>query len=718
MSLNLKKSLSFFFIVLPCLSSTKPALSQSFTLITPTPSPAPLSVPGEIIVKYKETAVDLDRAASLSQVNDFSFRFQLVDKGAIRSLNLKTFQTSNTDQSLTFQLVDRIKNDPLVEYAAPNYYRFLSSIPNDPHFLDQSLWALKNDGQTIRQKTGVANFDISALPAWQMESASQREIIVAVIDSGVAYDHPDLVSNMWDGSTCRDENNQPISGGCPYHGWDFANNDHDPYDDQGHGTHVAGIIAASSGNSLGITGISSQNKIKIMAIKASDNQGRLSDIAILKAINFAKNNGAKVINASFGGPGFSRQAYSDVLNGYSGLFIAAAGNDARNNEVNHVYPSDYDFDSVISVASIDNRGQLSSFSNFGAVSVDVGAPGSDILSTVIDYFEEDFTQYSPPSLGPFNPSPQSKWTTQLISGYVFLLTNPPNQPAPPQSTLTYSQTFDLSRLSSPGSLQAVVYCQGDINHNYLDLQAYDGSSWRSLGRLYRDDNGSFIQENIPVSGFSNSNFQVRLNWVTDSVDGQKFCALASLKLVFPGSNGQRYGYKQGTSMATPYTSGLAGLIYSFQPNLSVSQIRQVIFDSGDTVSSLAGKTQTGKKINLSRALTLVANFSPSPTPSPIISPAIPSPTATPSPSPLSPTPTQSPCLCPSGLAKNQGNADCNQSIDINDFSVWVSEYHQFQSTHIYPDSPRSDFNCDQNINLDDYEIWKTQILNIRRASSL
>jgi subtilisin family serine protease len=722
-------SLKTTFIILSILILSSPLsiFAQSpvldFNLVVPTPSSYPSYVAGELIVKYKETVLDLDRAASLSQVQNFQQQFELVDSRSIKSLNMDVLTSSQSQTVDTFELIQQVKTDPRVEYVLPNYLYRLTSLPNDPKFQDGSMWSLKNTGQTVNKKPGSANADIAAFRAWDLEAGNQQDIIVAVIDSGIAYDHPDLKDNMWDGSNCRDENNRPVAGGCPHHGWDYANNDNDPYDEMGHGTHVAGTIAARSNNSLGITGLSSKNKIKIMALKtdrASD--GLLSGEAILKAIMFAKYNGAKVINASYGGPGGegNRQAYQDALSGFDGLFIAAAGNDATNNDQVHQYPSDFDFDSIISVASMDNQDKLSSFSNYGPSSVDVAAPGSDIVSSVPGVIDESFDSYSPSSLGPFTKTPNSSWAPlQMKDGSVFLFTNIPGQNSPSPSYLTYNQSTNLGSTPRNGFFSAYVYCEGGSStSDYVEAQVYNSGSWIPVGKFYQgDSSGKFTLVKLPFSNLSGSDVKFRLNWVT--ADSNKFCAFLNLRVGLNGYSSGLYAYKQGTSMAAPHVSGLAGLLYSLSPNLSQSQARQLILTSGDPLPLLSGKISTGKRINLYSALsqlktivspTLTPPLSPVPTTPLLISPTI-------TPPVISPTPTNSSCQCPSGLPKNQGNSDCNNSIDINDFSIWIKEYSQFQKTHNFSSSFTSDFNCDRQVDLSDYQIWRSQILTIRQVPS-
>ena len=208
---------------------------------------------------------------------------------------------------------------------------------------------------------------------------------MAVIDDGVAYSHPDLTDNMWDGSACVDENNVTVVGGC-MHGYNYdavgtdtndpMPNDTDGNGDNSHGTHIAGIIAAEEDGIAGVVGVAPN--AKIMAIKMTS----FTTEEELEAIAFAKNNGAKIINASFGA--YEEDSLEEAaINSFDGLFIASAVNHGTDNDSDgHIYPCDYALDNIICVAATDQNDELASFSNYGAQSVDVGAPGVDIYSAV------------------------------------------------------------------------------------------------------------------------------------------------------------------------------------------------------------------------------------------------------------------------------------------------------------------------------------------------
>ena len=254
----------------------------------------------------------------------------------------------------------------------------LQFTPNDPQF--NLLWGLNNTGQT----GGTPDADIDAPEAWDIQQGSQN-VVVAVVDTGVDYNHQDLAANIW-ANTGEIANDGIDNDGNGYtddvRGYDFINNDKDPWDDYSHGSHVAGTIGAVGNNNIGVVGVSPN--VSIMPLKIFTAYGSTSISAIVQGIDYATQNGAKVINASYGGSGFS-QAQKDAIDDANTMgvsFVAAAGNYSSNNDINPFYPSSYDLPNIIAVAATTDRDQLASFSNYGKTSVDLGAPGQGILSTI------------------------------------------------------------------------------------------------------------------------------------------------------------------------------------------------------------------------------------------------------------------------------------------------------------------------------------------------
>lgn len=262
---------------------------------------------------------------------------------------------------------------PDVEYAEPNFMYAPLNTPDDPSF-DQ-LWGLHNTGQS----GGTPGADISALDAWATTTGSSN-VIVAVIDTGIDYTHPDLAANMWSnpnptfgdvhGARFVSGNGQPTNG--------------DPMDDHSHGTHVAGTIGAIGDNGIGVAGVAWNVRLMGLKFITSSNQGSLADA--IAAIEYAIEHGAHLSNNSWGGGGYS-QALKDAIEAAGNanqLFVAAAGNENNNNDNSPAYPATYDLPNIISVANSTRTDARSGLSNYGANSVHVAAPGTAIYSTVLN----------------------------------------------------------------------------------------------------------------------------------------------------------------------------------------------------------------------------------------------------------------------------------------------------------------------------------------------
>jgi hypothetical protein len=272
-----------------------------------------------------------------------------------------------------------------VEYAEPNYIvRALQSpiVPNDPYFNQQ--WSLRNTGQT----GGTSGADIQAPQAWSITKGSSN-VVVAVIDSGVDYTHPDLASQIWRSPSAYSvTRSQGDVFTCPAgaHGFDAVNGTCTPMDDLGHGTHVSGTIGAATNNSAGVAGIAWN--VQIVACKFLNSQGfgdTSGAITCLDMVKSLKDSGVNIVasNNSWGGEAFS-QALSDAIeaNAQSGiLFIAAAGNDFQDTDLVPTYPADIVLPNIISVAASDATDQYAAFSNIGRRTTHIAAPGDHILST-------------------------------------------------------------------------------------------------------------------------------------------------------------------------------------------------------------------------------------------------------------------------------------------------------------------------------------------------
>lgn len=310
-------------------------------------------VPNRVLVAFKPSA---NRAMVSSPA------FGLVPNTAISSPYFTAYDIVAPGMTVD-QAITALRANPSVRIAEPDFYVHSMQAPNDPLFGD--LWGLNNTGQA----GGVAGADIDILLAWKKQKGKPA-IKVAVIDTGVDYTHEDLAANI------LKKNGHVV-------GYDFANNDSDPMDDFGHGTHCSGTIAARRGNNLGVAGVAPGVKIMPVKFLGSSGGGTLS--GAIEAIDFARENGATIMSNSWGGYGYSYFLYEACAraNDAGIVFVAASGNAGISVDDTPMFPAGFNrfLPNIISVAATDRSDTIASFSNYGD-SVDVAAPGVDILSTV------------------------------------------------------------------------------------------------------------------------------------------------------------------------------------------------------------------------------------------------------------------------------------------------------------------------------------------------
>ncbi|HYZ90806.1 MAG TPA: S8 family peptidase, partial [Actinomycetota bacterium] len=315
--------------------------------------------PAELLVRFEPGARQSEALASVGAT--------LVERLPLRGL-VRVRLESGASAAAADAALER-RSD--VAYAEPNALYDLYATPDDPNFPD--LW-------------GMAK--IGAPAAWDSTTGSDS-VTVAVVDSGVDYTHPDLAANIWsnaDETPANGLDDDANGFADDVRGWDFYSGDADPQDLLGHGTHVAGTVGARGNNATDVAGVNW--RVKLMPLRVGDQQLTLS--AIVGGFAYACANGARVINGSFGGTG--HDAMRDAIVACpNALFIFAAGNEAHNNDAMPTYPCSYPLANVVCVAATGADDTRAWFSNWGAVSVDLAAPGTNILSTVpadqLDYYD-------------------------------------------------------------------------------------------------------------------------------------------------------------------------------------------------------------------------------------------------------------------------------------------------------------------------------------------
>lgn len=325
--------------------------------------------------KYKkgEVIVALKNKELMTSLKDIKVKQELS--------NNKYLIEYDQDKYSMLEILEILNKKEQVKYAEPNYLMKLAFSPTtEPYYKDQ--WGLKD-----------VNYGINIPEVWN-KTLGDENVVVAVLDTGIDYNHPELNNALWvnnaevAGNGIDDDQNGYIDD---YQGWNYKGNNNDVIDTHGHGTHVSGIIGARV-NGTGITGVAPN--VKIMPFNVSTYDGYVDLISVKSAIEYAIDKDVKIFNLSFGSYTYS-SFLDEVIAGSNALFICAAGNDANNNDDHAFYPANYANNNIISVAATDNLGQLASFSNYGNNQVDIAAPGENILSSVpLSLTPEGYLPYS------------------------------------------------------------------------------------------------------------------------------------------------------------------------------------------------------------------------------------------------------------------------------------------------------------------------------------
>lgn len=334
----------------------------------------------EVLVKYRKSTPQ-NNITRAEQDEDASADEEVDDAG-VRLLHSRSKSTAT--------LVKDFSGRADVVYAEPNYVVHSTAVPNDPLF--SQLWGLRNTGQSILGTSGTPGADISAPSAWDVSTGS-RANVVAVVDTGIDYTHPDLAANVWSAPTAFTVKigARTITCAAGTHGFNALNNTCDPLDNNNHGSHVSGTIGAVGNNGVGVTGVNWT--AVVMGAKFLDASGSGTTAGAVNAIEFtlqakqafANTAGAniRVLSNSWGGGSFSQTLLDEInkANSSNMLFVAAAGNSSADNDLNPFYPASFKAPNMVAVAATDNNDARAWFSNFGAASVHLGAPGVDVLST-------------------------------------------------------------------------------------------------------------------------------------------------------------------------------------------------------------------------------------------------------------------------------------------------------------------------------------------------
>jgi subtilisin family serine protease len=562
----------------------------------------PAYAPGEVLVKYRPAGRP---AAGRDRDRHGARTLRVFEAHGVHHLRLP-------EGVSVAAALDFYRSDPDVELVEPNYYRYLRRTPNDPAYGSQ--WGMTKIGAPAAWETAT---DCSAA-------------VVALVDSGADHTHPDLAANIWvnpgeiAGNGVDDDGNGKVDDTV---GWDFVSSktpsgDNDPIDEHGHGTHVAGTIAAAGDNARGVAGVCWS--ARIMVLRAFDSEGYGTVADIVAAFDYARLMGARVVNASFASstPSDSERDAVALLNAAGILLVAAAGNgdssgEAVDNDLYPSYPASYDLPNIISVTATDSSDRLAAFANFGALAVDVAAPGVSVFSTYLGAQSDVLTEgFEVGTAGWALDAPIGRESGGAYAGTWTLADSPGVDYANGIDVAARSPAFSMAGRSrallefylkgrmmsgdtlrvetatgpaGPWTNRPALVCLTSLCDDYNDGISGDFPDWR------------FVQ--VYLEGLDGAaEVYFRFRFVTNGNGVAEGYLIDEIAVTTLGTGQDDYATASGTSFSAAHVSGLAALIWGTDPALSAGQVKAFILDGAEPIPALEPKILTGGRISALQSL--------------------------------------------------------------------------------------------------------------------
>jgi subtilisin family serine protease len=493
----------------------------------------------------------------------------------------------------------RAAAQPGVLYAEPDQLIDYRATPNDPYFGRQ--WALHNTGQSVVATSGTPGADIDALPAWDLGTGS-ASVIVADVDTGADLTHPDLAANIWvnpdeiPGNHIDDDGNGLTDD---VNGWDWADSDNSPNDsrsfDQGHGTETASVIGAVGNNGIGMTGV--DWRVSLMPLRAAT----LSDT--ISAFVYARQKGARVINFSAGFPFYSQALKDTIDNLPTVLVVNAADNGGFNGRGDNSdkvsdFPCKFKSLNLICVAASNQRDRLTTFSNFGPASVDLAAPGQNVLGAyppkALSY---DLNEFFDEPLGKRirHGGRHDKWgLTKKLGGS--LTDSPRGDYRDNTNSFVSTRAIDLrQRRACEVDFYLLTRLQDGPDRLLVEAKRR-GGGWRELGSYTGANKGDFHFLRFPKIFSGARSARVRFRLHTNSSTRLDGVYLDDLQVTCV-TTAPTYAYADGTSFAAPQVAGAAGLIFARFPTSSVADVKSRLLTNVKHLPSMAGKLVSGGRLD-------------------------------------------------------------------------------------------------------------------------